>query len=249
MSSRTKALDDEYGKIGWFCIKNYWNQNISKPQPWHVEKRIEAQLFPMVTFVGVMDQIRKIDLEKIKDIRPELFVDGKLHDDYDPVVIIDYKTVRESYDPRKFDPDISSLKLAAHQFELHEDLQVTAYYWLYLQYYKKLPVGFYWYHLRDGKAFLTYRTKADFKTFLETMQFVVDGIYAESFPKHVGRHCKRCDYFEACAALRKDRPLMVTEPSDGVDYGGEVRTYPLVLPAKYKQLRFKFPRSTIGKEK
>jgi len=241
MLVQSKEKDKEYGAAGLFCINNYWKQNIDKPAPLYVEKRYEIPLFPMVTFVGIFDQIREMPFDKIAHIRPELIVNGRLTEGYDPVILVDLKTGRESYNPRKFNPDISNLALAAHQFELHEDLQVTAYYWLYFQVHGKLPIAFYWYHLRDGKAFMTYRNKSDFQTFLEIMKYVVNGIKAESYPKHVAAHCRRCDFFQECAALRPDRPLMITEPGDGIESGGEMTVWPQTSPVKIRQLRLKFP--------
>lgn len=239
---RSNEKSSDYGRDGWFCINNYWKQNIDKPAPLYVEKRYEVPLFPRVTFVGIVDQIRMMPTESIAKIRPELIVNGRLKEGYDPVAIIDLKTGKESYDPRRFDPNISDLALAAHQFELHEDLQVTAYYWLYYQVYKKLPVAFYWYHLRDGKAFMTYRNKNDFGTFLEIMEYIVSGIKDESYPPHFGRHCKRCDFFKECGALNPDRPLMTTEPADGIESGGEVKVWPRILPVKPRQLKLNFPK-------
>ncbi len=240
MVSRSKEMDDDYGKAGWFCVYNYWRQNLNKPTPFMVEKRYEHPLFPRVNFVGIFDQIRKMDIEKIAEIRPEIVKDGKLEEGYAPVVIVDCKTGKGSYDPRRYNPEITPIQLAAHQFELHEDLQVTAYYWLYYQIHKKIPVAFYWYHLRDGKAFMTYRTKKDFNTFLEIMNHVVDGIKAESYPKHPGNHCKRCDYFKECAELREDRPLMAVEPTDGIDTGGKNHFWPKIQVSGPEQLRFNF---------
>ena len=241
MLVHSKKDGEDFGVAGWICIDNYWKRNIDEPAPLHVEKRYEMPLFPMVKFAGRLDQIRAMPLEKIADIRPELIVNGRLIEGYDPVAIIDLKTGKESYDPRRFNPDITDLALAAYHFELHENLQITAYCWLYFQVYGRLPVAFYWYHLRSGKAFMTYRNKSDFQTFLEIMKYVANGIKAESYPKHPTPRCRKCDYFQECAALRPDRPLMITEPSDGINLGGEITVWPQTSPVKTRQLRLKFP--------
>ena len=241
MLEHSKKKDEEYGVSGLFCITNYWNGNINKPRPIAVEKRFKVKMFPKVWFVGVFDQIRIISPQTIARIRPELIVNGELKDGYDPVVLVDLKTDKESYDPRRFRPNITDEEMAAYQFDLHENMQITAYYWLYYQVYGKLPIAFYWYHLRDGKAFMTYRNKSDFQTFLNTMRYVADGIMGESYPLHVGKHCKYCDYNKECAKLRPDRPLMFTEPSDGIDLGGEMTVWHQTVPTGARQLKLNFP--------
>ena len=244
LREQSKKRDDEFGVSGLMCVTHYWNENIDKPRPLEVEKRYKVRMFPKVWFVGIFDQIRAISIESIAKIRPELIINGKLIDGYDPVVLVDLKTGRESYNPRYFRPDITNEELAAFQFDLHENLQITTYYWLYYQVYGKLPVAFYWYHLRDGKAFKTYRNVKDFQEFLYTMRHVTNGIMNEAFTMRIEKRCKYCDYNKQCAELRPDRPLMATEPSDGIDFNDGMTVWPQVISTGAKQLRLKFPSTT-----
>ena len=247
MRERSKEWDEEFGVSGLCCITNYWKDNVDKPRPKEVEKRFRVKMFPKVWFIGIFDQIRTVPLEGIEKIRPDLIVNGKLKDGYDPVLLVDLKTNKESYDPRRYRPNITNDGMASYQFDLHENMQITAYYWLYYQVYKKLPVAFYWYHLRSGKAFRTYRTMGDFEPFLDTMRYVAEGFKNESYPLHFGKHCKFCDYNTECKERRPERPLMFTEPSDGIDLGGEMIVWPQVLSTGIKQLRLNFPSSKKGK--
>lgn len=247
MRGHSKKKDDEYGVSGLCCITNYWKSNIDKPRPIEVEKRFKVRMFPKVWFVGIFDQIRSISVESIANIRPDLIVNGVLKEGYDPVVLVDLKTGKKSYDPRHFHPDMTDDELAAYQFSLHENMQITAYYWLYYQVYGKLPVAFYWYHLRSGKAFMTYRNKSDFRTFLDMMRYVADGFMNELYPLRVGDHCTYCDYNKECAELRADRPLMFSEPSNGIDSGGRMNIWPQEIPIGATQLKLKFPAPRKGK--
>jgi hypothetical protein len=233
--------EKEHKKAGWSCIQKYWEQNIEKPRPLEIEKRYEVLLPNGFRFIGVFDQIRKTSIETIKKIRPDLIVDNQLIPGYDPVLIIDYKTGIETWNLAKYNPNATPLEIAAHQFELHDDLQVTAYWWLYQRTHNLMPVGFYWYHLRTGEYFFTYRTEKDYKTFFEVIGQVVSGINAERYPMQVGPDCKSCDFFEVCIASRENRPLLITNPSSEI---GENTTrdkviQPNIVVKKARQLRFK----------
>ncbi len=232
----------EHAVSGWVCIKNYWDASVNKARPLYIEKRYTVPIMKSYKFVGIFDQIRQAPLESISKYRPELVVDGQLIDGYDPVFIIDLKTNKQSYDLTVFRPEASLLEQAAHQFSLHEDLQVTAYYWLYWKVFHKLPVGFFWWHLRSGKLFYTYRTQNDFSTFLEKAESMLDGLESSSFPKDSGPYCKYCDYFEICGNSRADRPLMVTK---AVDTANDAAFEPVISNKKIEkviQLAFKFPK-------
>lgn len=242
MLKHTAEGDEKFGAIGWVCIRNYWNNSIDKSEPKFIEKRFEVPLFQGVDFVGVVDQISELNPETIARIRPDLIANGALLDGFNPDVIIDFKTGRDSYDITEFVPDATELERARYQTELHLNLQVTAYYWLYFQIFKKMPVGFYWYHLLDNKAFLTTRTEDDFGNFIEIMEHVVEGITSDSFPINPEKQrCARCDYFDIC------NPPELSEPSEGIEFGGISAIWPKPRPPAYKQLRFKFSTPTIGR--
>jgi CRISPR/Cas system-associated exonuclease Cas4 (RecB family) len=259
---KIKFMDDQlaqdYGVTGWVCIANYWRQNYNRPNPLLIEGRAQAPIIGGARLMGVFDQLREMSLENIKKFRPDIVKYNsaakkyELDESYTNCVIIDYKTNKNNYDLKKYKPGASLLEQAANQFELHEDLQVTAYTWLYLQIYQKWPVGFFWYHLRTGKYYFTYRTEKDFETLIMQVRYIIDSLNAGLFPKVPGQHCKYCDFFELCAGVDRDRPLLVTQPSeifekstikptkgkDKVEYGKQLR-----FPAK------KFKAKRVKKDK
>lgn len=246
-----KEKEGLYGGAGWVCIQNYWNANFNKPKPVEIEKRITFPYDTKINFIGIFDQIREAPLKTIKRFRPELFTDGVLDSSIDPVFIVDLKTHRTDFDLTKFDAEASLMEQAAYQFELHEDMQVTAYYWLYYQWKKKIPAGFFWYHLRSNKWFYTYRTMKDFEVFKDQVRFVADGISALQFPKIVGSNCKKCDYFAECKANDENRDLIVSRPANLDDADFEhVKPEPPVETEKATQLRMKLkvPRVKVDKK-
>jgi CRISPR/Cas system-associated exonuclease Cas4 (RecB family) len=247
-----KKKEKENTGIGWSCIEKYWNKNINKPRPIELEKSYEMVIHGTYRLVGAIDQVRRISLEGIAKIRPELISEGQLIEGYAPVVIVDLKTGRGSWDLTDYAPKASQLEIAAHQFELHDDLQATAYWELYHKTHRKMPVGFYSYQLQSGKAFLTIRTENDYPTLLETLNSVISGIEEEKFPMNVGSHCEYCDFFEACVAVRKDRPLYVSKSSDGVGGEGErneeIQSKNIkVRRARQLRLKLKMPKTAKAK--
>lgn len=255
----SKAVQDSRGQIrfpdeqtaadcgvtGWVCVKQYWEANESKPTPLYVEKRLEFPVLTGVRFVGVFDQIRAASVDSIRSFRPDLLVGDGLLEGYASVFIIDLKTNWGDFDLAGRKPDASLEEQAAYQFELHQDLQVTAYHWLYYQNFHRLPVGFFWYHLRSGKWFFTYRTLADFDTFLGQVQYVVDGLNAEQFPPVVTASCRYCDYCDACATYQGDRPAQVSQPAVGMEEGsfGQL-ALPVAIPRMVQsKLKLVFART------
>jgi CRISPR/Cas system-associated exonuclease Cas4 (RecB family) len=250
MTFRTKKDDQSFGITGWNCVANYWRQNINKPRPFQVERHYEVPILGGVRFFGVLDQVRQISLEAVKVIRPELIQDSRLIKGYMPFVIVDLKTGNGSFDTAALPSSASDQEIAAYQFELHDDLQVTSYWWLYHKVTGAMPVGFYWYHLRDRKYFLTYRTEEDYGTLFETIKHVVDGINTESYPKNIGPHCKRCDFYETCMTIERSRPLLVSQPVEDIGTDNSISTVGLGKKLeKPRQLRLKFKVKRVKKEK
>ena len=242
-----KKKEREYAGLGWSCIAKYWDKNINKPRPIEVEKRYEMIIHGIYWLVGTIDQVRRISIEGIAKIRPELISEGQLIEGYAPVVIVDLKSGRGSWDLTDFVPEASPLEIAAHQFELHDNIQATAYWELYHKTHGKMPVGFYSYQLQSGKAFLTIRTENDYPTLQETLDNVISGTEQEKFPMNVGSHCKGCDYFEACVAVRGGHPLYVSKPNEGIaDEGSRnVEIQHGIKVQKARQLRFRFTTPTL----
>jgi hypothetical protein len=201
--------ENQYRYIGKACLEKYWHSNINLARPLEIETRY-SHVFPgRCQLVGVFDQVREVSLEFIKANRPELVVGGKLIDGYEPTVIVDCKTSYGSYDTNRFKQDPSLTERIRAQFELHENLQATTYTFLREQRTGYKPVGFFWYHLRSGKTFFTFRTERDYETLFSIIDHVLDNMEAMSYPKHVSNLCRYCDFLEPC---RDDRPFLVTDP-------------------------------------
>lgn len=234
---------NEYGTTGAVCLANYWEINQNRPRPIASEKRFTARLASGIKILGIFDQLREVSLEYIQRVRPDLVVDGQLHPDYNPVVIVDLKTNRFGPKPR----DVSDIENARKQMQLHTYLQPTAYTWLYEHNTGKKPIGFIWWHLRSGDAFFTYRTSEDYRLFFEQINHVLLGIEAESYPVHPGDHCQYCDYFAPC---RGGRALLITKPgSEFTELTAPALLETAVVVEPEKQMRFRFPPRSIERKK
>ena len=229
--------EKKYAKAGIFCIADYWDKNFGLPRPLEVEGSHKISLDKGIVFKGVFDQIREVSLKWITHHRPELINQGKLEERFDNKVIVDLKTNYLSYDPRQFKENPSLEEKIRLQYELHEDLQVTAFTFLYEKVFGKKPIGFLWYHLRSGKVFFTYREDRDYHTLADIINHFLENIKAQSFPKHVGRHCKYCDYLKPC---REDRFFMVVQPEEVSGNLLSMKFVPNVVKReKSKQLKLK----------
>ena len=198
----------EYMSIGVKCIENYWWGNYNLPRPIAIEKSFKAKILDW-TLVGIFDQLREVSMAYIEHHRPELIKNGQLIDGYDPVIIVDLKTNYVSYDTQQFVEEPSQEEELRQQFDLHENLQPTIYTWLYEQQTGKKPIGFVWYHLRSGRGFFTYREDKDYHNLLITIKHVQYNLMIDSFPKRTGKHCRQCDFFEAC---REERDFILSPP-------------------------------------
>lgn len=242
-----EKLAKEYGRIGVYCINNYWNANVNLPRPLEVEGCYKAYLGSGVIFVGRFDQVREVSLDWVRTHRPEIVENGRLLPGFDNKVIVDLKTDYLDFDPHRLREDPSLEEQIRLQYELHEDLQATTYTFLYEQKTGKKPIGFLWYHLRSGKMFFTYREDRDYQTLYGVIHHFLDNISTESFPKHVGRHCRFCDYLEPC---REDRYFLVVEPEELTEDSLVPRIVPnLIIKDPHRQLKFKWKMSRKKQKK
>lgn len=226
-----------YGETGAYCIAKYWDVNFNLPRPFQVEQYHRINLDKGIVFVGIFDQVREVSLDWILRHRPEIVENGKLASGYDNKVVVDLKTNYIDYDLRQFKEDPSLEEEIRWQYNLHENLQATSFTFLYEKKTGKKPVGFLWYHLRSGKIFFTFREDRDYQTLYGVIYHFLDNLSAQSFPKHVDKHCKFCDYLNPC---REDRYFLVVEPEE---LGG-ICALPkmisnLVIKPSYRQLRLK----------
>ena len=201
-------MEREYRDVGKECVQTYWKQNILLPRPLAVELRLSYPILPSVTLAGIFDQTRAIDpnqLERyVKTHRPELWVHGALHPDYDPVIIIDLKTEKRSFEPDQWDTTtvLDKNREIRRQFPLHEDMQAAAYSWLYRKRFGKWPFGYWWYHLRSGRLFFTAADSAQHQNKLElAVRSFIEGLEAKHFMPTVGRHCEWCDHIAPCRGV------------------------------------------------
>jgi hypothetical protein len=75
------------------------------------------------------------------------------------------------------------LEQAANQFELHRRLAGHRLHLALFTDIPKWPVGFFWYHLRTGKYYFTYRTEKDFETLIMQVRYIIDSLNEGLFPK------------------------------------------------------------------
>ena len=216
-----RRREGEYLGIGVACIQKYWDANVERgiPRPRLVEERFQVTLPESETqLMVVLDQVRQAPLEYIARVRPELISGGELDPSYDPYVIVDLKSGRQSYEPWHFDENPELVREAARQFPLHHGLQATAYTYAYEQVFGKKPIGFWWYHLRSGKGFFSYRDEGHYRELEYVAQHVKMNVGARSFPKHVTEQCQHCDFFKPCSAARLEtgdnRQMIVVRASD-----------------------------------
>lgn len=197
MANTNKKDTENYGGIGWICIQNYWNQNYDKPHPLAREKRLRMHYKAGVDLIGVVDQIRTIAPEWVPIIRPDLVENGILNPNFDPVVIVDFKTGRYDYE---ISEKINQNDILRHQADLQRSPQVAVYELLYkARYNGKLPLGFYLYQLRNGKLFFVRGDSKESQDILfDNIEHVLENTELQSFPKNIGSHCRTCDYVESC---------------------------------------------------
>lgn len=229
-----------YYRVGKECLANYWDGNFGLPRPLAIEKDYLYPVAPGVDLYGIIDQVRAAPLEYIAKFRPELVENGQLKEGYDPVVIVDMKTNKLGYDRSLLKRVPNLREQLREQYALHEDLQATAYTWLYEKVTGRRPIGFWWYHLRSGTYYATFREPKDYLTLYGVIDHFLDNLNVQSFPKHIDYHCKWCDFLEPC---REDRAFYISKPralSDDILKDIDFLTVPpLVAKADDKQLRFK----------
>ncbi|RJR27869.1 PD-(D/E)XK nuclease family protein [candidate division WWE3 bacterium] len=221
MLSRTKAQDWQFYNIGKGCIQKYWDQMFGKPAPLLIEKRRRARI-GQVELLGIFDQVREVPNDRIGHWRPDLIdSNGNLLPGYLPQIIMDLKTSTHDYDLRRFNATAELIKMAEYQFPLHEDLQATAYTYLFQEHNNgMLPLGFVFYYLRYGKLMFTYRTPRDYITLKNSIAHIVGNLDNQSFPKRIGKQCTWCDYISVC---RGDRDYLLATPVTEMDlmFGAE----------------------------
>ncbi len=201
---------DKYGRIGWYCIKNYWENNINRPDPIYREKRYRVPWSLGVELLGVVSQVRSMSMESIKKFRPEIIKYGKLPEMYKPEVLVMLET---GYNKFNVDNELSEPQVVKELYSLQRGFQAAAYTWLYKLYNNgKYPVGFYIYRLKEIGENKGFFIKGDNKKlqrmFKDNVDYVKENIQNELFSKSSGPHCVYCDYIDECIG---DTNLGLTE--------------------------------------
>lgn len=217
----------KYGGIGWNCIRNYWNGASSKGNPLAIERRLEWSMSPGVKLVGVLDQIRELQLDNIKKKWPELVNNEVIDSRYLPYLIGDLKTGRTGLD---LHPDATELEKALQQIGFHGGMQGALYTHLFIKNLGKRPVGFFLWDLREGRIFTTVYTQRDIDISLALVEKVVYGVNAEDFPEKPGVHCRWCDYVKYCRDLKWSVPA--TELPGGSVYRAMMSSKTEMKPPK-----------------
>jgi hypothetical protein len=229
---------------GYKCIANYWKANYQKIAPLAIEKRFKYLLPDMqnILLYGIFDQLRTPSLEFIKKNRPEIFINGQLSPEYDPVLIVDLKS---EYVGKGFYKDDSLEEKIRGQFKMNVSLEPVIYTYLYNQTMGKRPVGFVYYYLSNNNYIFVRCDDQDYQMMLYIIKIFIEGVRSESFTKAAGSHCRYCDYLEACSERSN---LYYSEPTDFSLVSDEqiIQSFssPVIQP-QARQLKFKFkvPRS------
>ena len=229
-----KEAAEKFARIGWVCIRNYWETNLTHPDPIFIEKRYTIPWSTGVELTGIIDQVRTITLGSVVKSRPEIVTDGILSKKYNPEFLVDLKTGFN-----KFEVDKEALEFQGiqKQYSLQRDFQASAYALLYQKHHNgKYPVGFFMYYLKDNKGFFVKGDEDESqRIFKDTMNYVIDNIQRESFPKSPGSQCSNCDYVKECIG----NTSFSISISDVVPHSVEIIKKER-KEEDFKQLRFKF---------
>jgi hypothetical protein len=194
--------DGVFMALGWKCIKNYWNANLTKPDPLEIEKKMTAQIMSGVKLTGVLDQVRPLNIETIKSIRPDLLNGDILSSDYGPYCIVDFKTTGSQWASEGSEND--QLRQIA---SLLQAIQPVAYTFLCKTTKGKWPVCFFYYNLQEGTTVRIDGSEdpRKYDDFIEKIRHLALCLDRESFPKNVSPSCRYCTQFENCLGAQDTR--------------------------------------------
>ena len=232
-----------YGGIGAVCIRNYWDVNLSRPDPIVIEKKYTIPWCPGFEYTGVFDQTRSVNIDLIKKNRPDLVTKGVLNERYDPVTIVDLKTGYYDYEVGE---GLSDEEKIRHQYDLQRDIQAASYTLLYKEHnHGKLPLYFTLHQLKNNKFFTVIGDGEESQqNLVKAINHVIQGIKTASFPRNVGARCRKCDYTEICSF---SGAINISNPDSTVDTNNYLPTKE--KESEYKQGRFDFKyQKPTGKE-
>ena len=181
------ALKDHLLVLGLWMAKNYYLANQNKPAPFLREKLFSHSLGGKIDtglkLVGKIDQAR--------------------HNSKGEVFIVDLKT--------GFDPFEKILGINNHlgSARLYIDYQLSAYWWLWQQYFGKPPHKVGLYYLKTGKIYLTTRTESQITDLMKMIQWIIQtGREGNFIPQGMYyNRCRYCDYSPVCPYAQKLSPF------------------------------------------
>ncbi len=189
------ALKDHLFVLGLWMAKNYYIANRNKPAPFLREKlfthSLSHEIDASLKLAGKIDQARR-------NSKGEIF-------------IVDLKT---GFDP--FDKALSLKNNHLSSARLYLDYQLTAYWWLWQQYFGEPPHKVGLYYLKTGKIYFTTRTDSQIADLMDMIRWIVQAGKESNFIP-LGMYynrCRYCDYQAACPYAKKLKPLKALTASE-----------------------------------
>lgn len=202
-STKLKVVDKELGKeqrrIGLTCIKNYWLQNLDKPDPLKI-KGIEYTVpikydgLPYNYLSGKLEHVVPSDISWIKTVRSEIIENGNLIKNYSPNLIVKYST--SISDPVFKEKDSTSLVLPDGL-----KIQAAMNSMLFKHQFGTYPAGYllYWLRYESDNQLLI---KGDLKEYLDLLdlvfQRIAKSVTDNNFQRNFTPSCESCDYVFQC---------------------------------------------------
>jgi len=78
---------EEFRRVGYICLAQYWKDHFGHEKPLEVEVRYQTPYHSDINLLGILDQVRRVDLKWIELHRPNLIKDKRLIEAFDPVII------------------------------------------------------------------------------------------------------------------------------------------------------------------
>lgn len=185
----------KYLSLGSKCLHNYWIINERKKDPTNVELKLSIPLKNGFVLTGIIDQIREIDIEQIRKIRPDAVKDNKLNPDYDPVLVIDLKT-----GPLEDEFDSSLIEDPKTQSLVHTNLQSSVYALLYKKHFGKWPIAFTFWQLEENRFQNVFGDSKEAQNILwREIDRYIESITKRYFKKNIRiENCRQCAMSEKC---------------------------------------------------
>jgi len=166
-----------YMKLGERILRNFYLKHKNRLKPAEVEFAFGRKKDDIVKIgdheiAGVLDRVDKLE-KRVGELNPGYY-------------ITDYKTDKKSPYTEDF------------AFNLHRHPQFSLYSAAFRTIFGEEEQGTFYYHLREGKRFITHRSEKDFDYIKELLDHVAEGISNDKFTPFYGFHCSFCDQKVNC---------------------------------------------------